>query len=105
MSDLFSVAGKVAIVTGAMGQLGRQFCAALAEGGAHVVALDRNIDLAAAEKAFPKLHSKMLFLDGDVTKRPSLENALAAVVEKFGAPEVLVNNAGLDSPPGAPAAE
>ncbi len=105
MNDLFSVTDKVVIVTGAMGQLGRQFCAAFASGGARVVALDRKIESAAAEKAFPSHHSKMMFLEGDVTNRASLEKALAAIVARFGPPEILVNNAGLDSPPGAPASE
>ena len=105
MSDLFSVKGKVAIVTGALGQLGRQFSRALAEGGAHVVAMDRSIPAAAAEKAFPRHHQNMQFLESDVTKRASLESALASVQQRFGAPEILINNAGLDSPPGAPASE
>jgi NAD(P)-dependent dehydrogenase (short-subunit alcohol dehydrogenase family) len=105
MSDLFSVAGKVAIVTGAMGQLGRQFSKALAERGAYVAAIDRRILAGTIENAFPQQHQKMLFLEADVTSRASLESALAAIQERFGSPEILVNNAGLDSPPGAPASE
>lgn len=99
MNDLFSVAGKVAIVTGALGQLGRQFAGALAAGGARVVALDRRIPEGAAS------NDQMLFLEGDVTNRASLEKALDAIIARFGPPDILINNAGLDSPPGAPASE
>lgn len=105
MDVLFSVEGKVSIVTGGMGQLGRQFCHALATRGAKVVCLDRKVDLECARAAFGELFPQMLFLEGDVTSRASLEQTLTAIETKFGTPEVLVNNAGLDSPPGAPASE
>lgn len=99
MNDLFSVAGKVAIVTGALGQLGRQFAGALAAGGARVVALDRRIPEGLAS------NDQTLYLEGDVTNRASLEKALDAIIARFGPPDILINNAGLDSPPGAPASE
>lgn len=105
MKDIFSVKDKVAIVTGGMGQLGRQFSQALADRGARVVVMDRRIPADAAAQAFPRTHSSMLFLESDVTSRASLEQALAAIQSKWGAPEILVNNAGLDSPPSAPASE
>lgn len=105
MKDLFSVKDKVAIVTGGMGQLGRQFCQALADRGARVVVMDRRIPADAAAQAFPQTHASMLFVESDVTNRASLEQALAAIQSKWGAPEILVNNAGLDSPPSAPASE
>lgn len=105
MKDLFSVQGKVAIVTGGLGQLGRQFSQALADRGARVVVMDRRIPQDARERAFPLTHASMLFIEADVTSRASLEEALAAIKEKWGAPEILVNNAGLDSPPSAPPSE
>lgn len=105
MNDLFSVQGKIAIVTGGLGQLGRQFSQALADRGARVVVMDRRIPQDAREKAFPLTHASMLFVEADVTNRSSLEQALASIKEKWGAPEILVNNAGLDSPPSAPPSE
>jgi NAD(P)-dependent dehydrogenase (short-subunit alcohol dehydrogenase family) len=105
MKDLFSVKDKVAIVTGGMGQLGRQFCQALADRGARVVVMDRRVAADAAAKAFPHTHNSMMFMESDVTSRASLEQALASIQAKWGAPEILVNNAGLDSPPSAPASE
>lgn len=106
MSDpLFSVAGKVAVVTGGLGQLGRQFAGTLARRGAKVVVLDQRIDPATVTKHFGELAASMTFLAADVTKRASLEAVLQEIEAKVGKPEVLINNAALDSPPGSPAGE
>ena len=105
MKDLFSVSGKIVIVTGGLGQLGRQFAQTLAERGARVVVMDRRIPAEAAQNAFPETHASILFIEADVTNRASLEQALATIKSKWGPPEILVNNAGLDSPPSAPPAE
>ncbi len=106
MSDtLFSVEGKVAVVTGGLGQLGRQFCLSLVARKARVVCMDRRTPAELVEMKFGALAEKMMFIEADVTKRESLEDALKAIEAKFGTPEILVNNAGLDSPPGAPASE
>jgi NAD(P)-dependent dehydrogenase (short-subunit alcohol dehydrogenase family) len=76
------LSGRLAVVTGALGNLGPVWTAALAGAGARVVGLDvRAGD--GVEQA-------------DVTDRGSLERVLADV----GAPAVLVNNAGIDAPPG-----
>lgn len=98
--DLFSVAGKVLVVTGGLGKLGQVFCQALRERGAKVAAFDlvggRKVEAAA----------DYLPVDVDVTSRASLERGLALVTERFGdAPHGLVNNAAIDSPPDAPASE
>jgi len=75
--------GRVAVVTGALGNLGPVWTRALGDAGARVVGLD----VRAGEGV----------LEADVTDRASLERVLAEV----GAPGVLVNNAGIDAPPGA----
>lgn len=106
MSDyLFSVAGKVAVITGGLGQLGAQFARTLAERDAKVVVLDQRIDPAQVEARYGGLASRMLFIAADVTSRSSLDLALQKIEGEWGAPEVLVNNAALDSPPGAPTGE
>ena len=53
--DLFDLTGRVAIVTGGLGQLGRQYCRTLAGAGARVAALDLRADDEAVARAFPDL--------------------------------------------------
>jgi NAD(P)-dependent dehydrogenase (short-subunit alcohol dehydrogenase family) len=80
------LAGRVAVVTGALGTLGPVWTAALAGAGATVVGID-------VREGEGVVH-------GDVTDRASLEPVLAEVVREHGTPAVLVNNAGIDVPPG-----
>lgn len=105
LKNLFSVEGKVVIITGGMGQLGRQFATAFAAGGARVVVIDLRIEPARAEAFFGALASKIQFVEADITRRPSLETALQSIAAASGIPEVLINNAALDSPPGSPPEE
>jgi NAD(P)-dependent dehydrogenase (short-subunit alcohol dehydrogenase family) len=76
------LSGRLAIVTGASGNLGPVWISALRDAGANAV----GVDLKAAEGV----------LACDVTDRGSLADVLA----ETGAPDILVNNAGIDSPPG-----
>jgi len=99
--DLFSVEGKVVVVTGGCGQLGRRYTAALAARGARVALFDAAEPGAGLEAGA----DSVLTVRVDVTRRDSIEAGLAEVVARWGAPHALVNNAALDSPPGAPAEE
>jgi NAD(P)-dependent dehydrogenase (short-subunit alcohol dehydrogenase family) len=81
--------GQLAIVTGALGNLGPVWTTALADAGARVV----GIDLRGGELAGGELEA------ADVTDRTALD----AVAERHGAPAVLINNAGIDQPPDAAA--
>jgi len=103
--SLFSVTGKVAIVTGGLGQLGAQFARTLAERGARVAVLDIGIRPERIEARYGELGKDILFLETDVTSRASLDSALERITAELGCPNILVNNAALDSPPGAPAEE
>lgn len=105
--DLFSVKDKVAIVTGGLGQLGRQFSLALANRGAKVAIFDVLVDERRIAERFGERHSddNLLFLPVDITQRDSLEASLRQVNARWGIPHALVNNAALDSPPNAPAEE
>ena len=97
MSDpLFDLEGRVAIVTGAMGQLGQVYLAGLAERGVLVASFD--VDDGAVPdgaRAFTV----------DVTDRSSIQRGARDVVAEWGVPHVLINNAALDAPPDAPAEE
>lgn len=96
MTPMFALDGRIAVVTGGLGQLGRQFTGALTAAGARVAVLDRAAATTADTDA-------VLHVEADVTDRASLERALERIEERWGAPHVLINNAALDSPPGAPA--
>ena len=97
MSDArFSVAGKVALVTGASSGLGYQFAQTLAGGGATVVCAARRIErLEGLVAALAGAGGKALAVALDVTDPASVESALAKAVEVAGAPDILVNNAGI----------
>lgn len=97
MSDpLFDLEGRVAVVTGGAGQLGRVFVEGLTARGMRVASFD------VASGAVPE-RARAYYVD--ITDRSALASALEAVVSELGVPDLLVNNAGLDSPPNAPAAE
>ncbi len=107
MTNLFDLSGRVVVVTGGLGQLGRQFTLALRDAGARVAVLDRANDAATIERRYgaDAPDDRLLFLAADVTDRASLEAARARVVETWEEPAGLINNAALDSPPDSPAEE
>lgn len=92
--DLFSLAGKTAVVTGALGLLGQQHCAALAEAGAHVVVCDLDGD-AAADFAVT-LPTVSIGLAADVTQPAALEMLVQQTLARFSRVDVLVNNAAIN---------
>jgi NAD(P)-dependent dehydrogenase (short-subunit alcohol dehydrogenase family) len=93
---LFDLDGRIAVVTGGMGQLGSTYCSGLAERGMRVAVFDvAGGDVPDGARAFAV----------DVTDRVAIEAALREVESAWGVPHLLVNNAALDSPPDAPAEE
>ncbi|CAN5859289.1 SDR family oxidoreductase [soil metagenome] len=105
--DLFDINNKVVIVTGGLGQLGRQFSLALVDRGAKVAIFDAQTDEQRILERFGERSASenLLFLSVDVTRRGSIESALKSVKDRWGAPHALINNAALDSPPDSPAEE
>jgi NAD(P)-dependent dehydrogenase (short-subunit alcohol dehydrogenase family) len=92
--DLFSLEGKVAIVTGALGLLGRYHCRALAEAGANVVVCDLDDD--ECWTFAEELPTSSIGVGADVTKRVAIEAMLAMVLLEYGRMDVLVNNAAVN---------
>jgi len=99
------LSGKVAVVTGAAGLLGRQHCRALARAGAHLVATDLDeaalADLAreldeGVERGAAARDAEVLALAADVTSEVSLDRLRDAVLGRFDRIDVLVNNAAID---------
>jgi len=93
---LFDLSGRVAVVTGGTGQLGAVYAAGLAERGMRVASLD----IASGEAP-----EDVRAYDCDVTDRGAIEQVLRQIEAEWGTPHLLVNNAGLDSPPDAPVEE
>ena len=94
--DRFSLAGKIALVTGASSGLGAGFAVALAEAGADVVLAARRRDrLEAACREIEQLGRAALAVQTDVTDPAQCRAAVQAAVGRFGRLDVLVNNAGL----------
>lgn len=107
MHDPFSVKDKIAIVTGGLGQLGRQFSLALADRGAKVAIFDIRTEPQWITERFGDRSDdeSLMFIRADITSRCSIEAGLSQVNAKWGIPHALINNAALDSPPHAPVEE
>jgi NAD(P)-dependent dehydrogenase (short-subunit alcohol dehydrogenase family) len=92
----FSVAGQVALVTGASSGIGLHLAEVLAAAGAKVALAARRADrLEAACAAIRERGGACLPVSLDVTSRDSIVKALAAAEEGLGPLSVLVNNAGV----------
>jgi NAD(P)-dependent dehydrogenase (short-subunit alcohol dehydrogenase family) len=97
VSDAFSLDGRVAIVTGALGLLGREHCRALAKHGANVVATDLDASACQAlSRELPGGGEKHLGVAADITQPGEVSSLRDAVLRRFGRLDVLVNNAAVD---------
>ena len=92
-SDRLTLAGKVAIVTGAGAGLGRAEALALARSGANLVVNDLRAGDVVDE--IEALGAKALFVEGDIGERETADALVAAATEHFGGLHVVVNNAGV----------
>ncbi|WP_118950522.1 SDR family oxidoreductase [Taibaiella helva] len=92
--ERFSLKDKTAIVTGALGLLGRKHCEALAEAGAQVVAADMNE--AAAQTFAATLGTAHTGIGVDVTDKASVTSLRDKVLERYGRIDILVNNAAIN---------
>ena len=95
MSDLFSLKGKIAVVTGASSGLGVQFATALAKQGADLAIVARRIEkLDAVKGEIEALGVRCLPVKCDVTNVEEIKSAVATIEEYYGKIDILVNNAG-----------
>jgi NAD(P)-dependent dehydrogenase (short-subunit alcohol dehydrogenase family) len=98
MKDASSLAGRAAVVTGALGLLGRRHCDALAAAGAHVVVVDLDEAgcLERARELTLRHEVSALGVATDITDAAQVKALLGATLEAFGVVDVLVNNAAVD---------
>ncbi|MCW2638086.1 MAG: short-chain dehydrogenase/reductase [Dactylosporangium sp.] len=94
-SDLFSVRGRVVIVTGASSGLGEHFGRKLAEAGAKVVLAARRTER--LERIAAEI-GDALVVPCDITVDDDCRVLVERTVERFGRVDVLVNNAGISKP-------
>jgi NAD(P)-dependent dehydrogenase (short-subunit alcohol dehydrogenase family) len=95
--DKFNLKDQVAVVTGGVGLLGREFCRTLAEAGAAVAVVDLNGDAAnQVAEGLIKDGYKAKGIAVDITKPESVNAMVAAVLSTFGRLDILVNSAALD---------
>lgn len=87
------LAGKSALITGAARGIGKAFAQAYVREGARVAIAD--IDLAAAERAAAEIGDRAHAVRLDVTDQGSIDAAVAAVEERAGGIDILINNAAL----------
>jgi len=96
MTDLFDLTGRVALVTGASGGLGRHFAMTLAGAGATVaIAARRQDKVAAVADEIGAAGGKALGVALDVMSRDSIAAAFDEVEAAAGVATILVNNAGV----------
>ena len=94
--DMFSLDGKVAIVTGASSGLGVAFAQALAEAGADVVLGARRVDrLEETKQLVEAAGRRALVVKTDVASPEDCQALVDAAMATFGRVDVLVNNAGV----------
>ncbi len=97
--DMLSLKGKVALVTGAAGGIGRSTSAAMAELGAKVMLMDipsqeENLKKCVADIK-ERYGAEAEYVIGDVSDPQSIQNFVDKTVEVFGTIDILHNNAGI----------
>ena len=104
---LFNIEGKIAVVTGGMGQLGITYTNALVEHGAKVAVFDLLPTPTRNDALFQKglVNEQIVPFQVDITDKRMIKAALDELIKMWGIPHILINNAALDSPPDAPPEE
>ena len=100
----FDISRDIVVITGASGQLGAAYARAMLDEGACVAGLDL-VKGSRSDALLADFGGRFLYIDADVTSEDSLRAALGVIRDRFGVPTVLINNAAIDSPPSASAAE
>lgn len=92
--DYFSLAGKVAIVTGGNTGLGQGYAVALAKAGADLFITTHGSNWEETKELIEKEGRRVAFFQADLTNRESIKEIVSACLSEFGRIDILVNNAG-----------
>ena len=100
LNDLFSVDGKVAVVTGAGGHLCSEMAKGLARVGCAVAILDLRLEKAKAVEKELRSEGldRVMSLKIEVAEKEEHTNALKEILDKFAQVDILINGAGINSP-------
>ncbi|MEU5890476.1 SDR family oxidoreductase [Streptomyces sp. NPDC047461] len=100
LSEVFSLDGRVAVVTGGSSGIGRAIAGALARAGAGVVVVARKeAELVATVDELTAEGCRAGWVSGDLGTRPGVREAAERAAEVFGEPDILVNSAGINLRP------
>lgn len=94
MTELFNLAGRTALVTGAATGIGRAAALALAEAGADVAIVARSHDPAAARAEIQALGRRAMTFQGDLTQPEFRDSVVDRMLSAWQHIHILVNNAG-----------
>jgi len=97
-TEIFSLAGKAAVVIGGGGVLAGAMGSGLARAGAAIAIVDFNLEAAEARAAeIQKLGQRARACKADASSKADLERCLRAVLDEFGHVDILINAAGINS--------
>jgi NAD(P)-dependent dehydrogenase (short-subunit alcohol dehydrogenase family) len=100
LSELFSLAGRVAVVTGGSSGIGKDMASALARAGAQVVLVARDAGrLAECAAELAKAGAEAAWVSADLADRAEVSRAATEAEGAFGEPDILVNCAGINLRP------
>ena len=100
LEELFSLAGRVAVVTGGSSGIGAEMARALALAGARVLLVARDKErLGEAADLMKAAGGEAAWVSADLADRAEVERAADAAAAAFGSPDILVNCAGINLRP------